>query len=94
MEDQYNLIYNGKMLYGMDGYLKAVSSTQMTMDTVDKPAGCAASFVMPKIYTENSILEYLIPYFPNDKYRFSFKLKGNLSSAGKAAQYSHSGRRR
>lgn len=82
MEDQYNLIYNGKMLHGMDGYL---STSQTSIDTSDKPVGCAGSFIMNNLEdpywvftsTVKDGLTSVIPFINTDTYKLSLQIKDN-----------------
>ena len=85
MEDQYNLIYNGKMLHGMDGYCTGFSNQTYGIDTSDKPVGCTSSYLVFSNNSTSSIMFNnqgffpLIPYIKEDIYNLHFQIKTNAS---------------
>ena len=83
MEDIYNLIYNGKMLHGMDGYRPSYNSRPFTCDTSDKPDGCGGSYVGDLTSLSMDIYGFfpMIPFIKTDTYNFQWKLKDNGSTA-------------
>ena len=86
IDDETNLIYNGQMTHGMDGYATLIAENQQTIDMSDKPGGCTASYVCntdtinPWTGGGRKGIVPVIPYINTDTYKLSYKFKDNGST--------------